>query len=268
MSSESVDSVAARRSSIREDLETVYRLQKIDSSLDAIYRLRGELPLEIEDLSDEIEGLNTRAAKLRETIAQNQERISQMRIGIKNAESLRERYQEQQQHVRNNREFDAIASEIEYQGLEIEHLTKQIKETRRENDDLSERGVVLDEQIGERMSALDAKQKELKEIESETVQREQELKAARVEQEGQLAPRLAKGYNRIRNNSRNGLAVVGVVRGACGGCFNRVPPQQQLEIRMGEKLIVCEYCGRLLVDTQSLEPADGQGEESSSGEEA
>lgn len=238
---------------IRSELLCLYELQKVDSDLDGITRLRGELPQAVSDLEDEIEGLKTRQGRVREEIGLNQEKISQMRIGIKNAEALRERYQEQQQHVRNNREYEALNSEIEYQSLEIEHFGKKIKATQQTIAKDTERIDTLKATIAERKDDLEAKRAELESITEDTEQKEKALLERREELKGRLPVRVLRAYERIRGKAYNGLAVVGVVRGACGGCFNKVPPQRQLEIRLSDQFLMCEYCGRVLVDMESLE---------------
>lgn len=252
---------STRTGQIREELRTLYHLQRVDSALDEIARLRGELPLEVQDLEDEIEGLNTRSTNMKEEASQLQAKIQQMRISAKNAELLKQRYEEQQKHVRNDREFGALNSEIEFQTLEMEHLNKQIKECKREGDLQAEQLSNLEGIIAERTKDLEGKRAELAGIEAETAQQEIELRKEREALIKDFNPRLLKGYERIRSKSRNGLAVVGVVRGACGGCFNRVPPQRQLEIRMGDKLMICEYCGRLLIDTETYETKEEVTEE-------
>ncbi|HPD95204.1 MAG: hypothetical protein H6537_06140 [Bacteroidales bacterium] len=234
--------------SIEDRLTILYQIQLVDSKLDRIKMLRGELPLEVQDLEDEIEGLETRVANFKEDIKTLEEQVNAKKIEIKDAHALIKKYEEQQKNVRNNREFDSLSKEIEYQTLEIELCEKRIKEYTQQ---AKEKGVAIEQaekKIEERKVDLTNKKTELNNITKETEKEEKAL-IARSEDLGTLIePRLYTAYKRIRGNARNGLAVVTVQRDACGGCFNKIPPQRQLDIKMRKKIIVCEYCGRVLVD--------------------
>ncbi|MFI3270299.1 MAG: C4-type zinc ribbon domain-containing protein [Rikenellaceae bacterium] len=238
--------------SMQEKIMALYELQKLDSQIDEINKIKGELPLEVKDLEDGLEGLNTRIANINGEIdelntltAQRKREIDESRIQITN-------YKEQHNNVRNNREWDAINKEIEYQELEIELAEKRLKEYA---VTLVEKQALLakaQEALAEHEIDLNAKRAEL-----ETIEQETEGQVVALEAKGEVAKkrideRLLTAYNRIRSNVRNGLAVVTVRRDACGGCFNRIPPQRQVEVRQGKKIIVCEYCGRVLVS----DPAD------------
>lgn len=235
--------------SIEDRLIALYSLQKIDSQIDRIRIVHGELPLEVEDLEDEIAGLETRLNRHKEEIDVIDASIKGKRDAIKQSEMLIKRYEEQQLNVRNNREYDSLSKEIEFQGLEIQLLEKKIRE---HNADLELKKVSVEEAekaLSERNEDLAVKRKELKEIVSETEKEEEDLIRQSEDYTRQIEDRLLIAYKRIRKNALNGLAVVKVERDACGGCFNKIPPQRQLDIRMHKKVIVCEYCGRILVDT-------------------
>ena len=219
---------------MQEKIIALYELQKIDSKIDEIIKVKGELPLEVQDLEDEMTGLKTRIDNINAEIEELNTLTKQRKREVDQAKILIGNYKEQQNNVRNNREFDAITKEIEYQELEIELAEKRLKE--------------YAEAVAEgRAADLAAKKNELEGIEAETAPQvaEYEVQADRVK--AKIDERLLSAYGRIRSNVRNGLAVVTVKRDACGGCFNRIPPQRQVEIRQGKKLIVCEYCGRILV---------------------
>jgi len=233
---------------IEEKLRALYKLQKINSEIDKIRTLRGELPLEVQDLEDEIVGLETRIEKLQEEIKSFESAISGKKNDIVNSKALIKKYEEQQNNVRNNREFDSLSKEIEYQTLEIELSEKRIKEFSSQS---KEKGEYIEESrkvLDERKSDLHMKKSELEDITSDTQKEEQNLLKKRQEYETIIEERLLTAYKKIRKNARNGLAVVSVERDACGGCFNQIPPQRQLDIRSRKKIIVCEYCGRILVD--------------------
>ena len=233
---------------IEEKLRALYKLQKINSEIDKIRTLRGELPLEVQDLEDEIVGLETRIEKLQEEIKSFESAISGKKNDIVNSKALIKKYEEQQNNVRNNREFDSLSKEIEYQTLEIELSEKRIKEFSVQS---KEKGEYIDESrkvLDERKSDLHMKKSELDDITSDTQKEEENLLKKRQEYETIIEERLLTAYKKIRKNARNGLAVVSVERDACGGCFNQIPPQRQLDIRSRKKIIVCEYCGRILVD--------------------
>ncbi len=238
--------------SVEERLRALYSLQLVDSEIDKIKTLRGELPLEVQDLEDEIAGLETRLGHLKDEVVNLEKSVTKKHNEISDAEALIKKYEEQQKNVRNNREFDSLSKEIEYQNLEIELFNKKIKEF---NFLIEEKNVVIADSevtLSERKSDLDNKKAELDEIISDTQKEEEGLynKLAKIEEV--IEDRLLTAYKRIRTNARNGLAVVPVQRDACGGCFNQIPPQRQLDIRSRKKIIVCEYCGRILVDDEII----------------
>lgn len=236
--------------SIEDRLIALYSLQKIDSQIDRIRIVHGELPLEVEDLEDEIAGLETRLNRYREDITLIENSIKEKRDAIKQSEILIKRYEDQQMNVRNNREFDSLSKEIEFQGLEIQLYEKKIREN---NAELEIKKVAVSEAeqvLTDRTEDLTVKRKELTDIVSETAKEEELLIRLSEEFSESIEERLLTAYRRIRKNAQNGLAVVKVERDACGGCFNKIPPQRQLDIRMHKKVIVCEYCGRILVDNE------------------
>jgi len=239
--------------SIEEKLRFLYKLQQVDSKIDKIKLLRGELPLEVQDLEDEIEGLTTRIDNYKKEIHDLETQINQKKIEIKDAEALIKKYQEQQKNVRNNREYDSLTKEIEYQTLEIELCNKRIKEYTQQIKDKKQQVEQTEKTVEERTHDLNVKKQELENITQETQKEEDELYRLSDEYALNIEPRLLTAYKRIRGNARNGLAVVTVQRDACGGCFNKIPPQRQLDIKMHKKVIVCEYCGRILVDDSLLE---------------
>jgi predicted nucleic acid-binding Zn-ribbon protein len=234
--------------SVEEKLKALYSLQTIDSQIDNILKLRGELPLEVQDLEDETVGLQTRYQKYVEEMKNLEQKISSKKIEIKRAEDLIKKYTEQQKNVRNNREYDAINKEIEYQQLEIQLCEKHIKEFSAQIEQLKNESENVKQNLEKTNQILEQKRKELKEIIEETQKEEEQLREEAEKIEKLIEPRLLMAYKRIRKNMRNGLAVVKVERDACGGCFAKIPPQRQLEIRTRKKIIVCEYCGRILVD--------------------
>ena len=225
----------------------LYELQKIDSQIDEINKVKGELPLEVQDLEDELAGLNTRIENINAEIEEINSLTRQRRREVDQARIMINNYKEQQNNVRNNREFDAINKEIEYQELEIELAEKRLKEyalqTKTKKAIIEETNALIEE----RNIDYKAKKEELDSIETETAQQVAELIAKAEQAKQPIDERLLAAYNRIRSNVRNGLAVVTVTRDACGGCFNRIPPQRQADIRQGKRFIVCEYCGRILV---------------------
>jgi predicted nucleic acid-binding Zn-ribbon protein len=234
---------------VAEKLKALYDKQLVDTAIDKIKILRGELPLEVQDLEDEIEGLQTRVSKYQEDIDSLEKSIAGKRQEIQNAQDLIKKYEEQQNNVRNNREYDSLSKEIEFQTLEIELCEKRIREF---TGQIEEKKVVIGdstEVLNERKLDLDNKKKELDDIIAETRKEEDILEKKSAELEGIIEPRLITAYRKIRANARNGLAVVPVERDACGGCFNKIPPQRQLDIASRKKIIVCEYCGRILVDS-------------------
>ena len=236
--------------SVEEKLKTLFQLQTALSSIDEKRALRGELPLEVEDLEAEIEGLTTRIERIKAEIDEFDRAISQKRGEIIESQNLVERYKQQLNDVRNNREYDTLSKEIEFQSLEIELCNKKIGEAQRrieeKNVELDSAAAVLEEKQGD----LDVKKSELDEIMDETRVEEERLREKAHELEAKIEPRLLTSFKRIRKNARNGLGVVYVQRDACGGCFNKIPPQRQLDIKMHKKIIVCEYCGRIMIDPE------------------
>ncbi|HOI50184.1 MAG TPA: C4-type zinc ribbon domain-containing protein [Prolixibacteraceae bacterium] len=234
--------------SIEEKLRALHELQNVVSSIDKIKMLRGELPLEVQDLEDEITGLKTRLHNLEDEIRSLETAINNKKIAIKESQTLITKYTEQQSNVRNNREYDSLSKEIEFQTLEIQLSEKRIKEFTAEMSAKKEAIVSSKELLSERMEDLVRKNRELDEITEETKIEEERMKAKAEKIESFIEPRLLSAFKRIRKNARNGLAVVTIQRDACGGCFNKIPPQRQLDIASRKKIIVCEYCGRILVD--------------------
>jgi len=233
---------------IEEKLKALYQLQQVHSEIDKINILRGELPLEVQDLEDEMAGLNTRIKNFLDEVKQLDTAIANKKNEIVSANNLIKKYQEQQNNVRNNREFDSLAKEIEFQTLEIELCEKRIREFSVQATEKHEIINSAQKLVEEREADLKGKKSELSEITSDTEKEEKLLQKKAAEIEGKIEPRLINAYKRIRSNARNGLAVVTVQRDACGGCFANIPPQRQLDIRSRKKVIVCEYCGRILVD--------------------
>jgi len=235
---------------VTEKLNALYDLQLVDTAIDKIKILRGELPLEVQDLEDEIEGLQTRVSKYDDDIASLDKSINAKNQEIANAQELIKKYAEQQNNVRNNREYDSLSKEIEFQTLEIELAEKRIREFTVQID---EKKSVIGESVevleGRKLD-LENKKKELDDIISETKKEEEVMEKKSADLEAIIEDRLISAYKKIRINARNGLAVVPVERDACGGCFNKIPPQRQLDIASRKKIIVCEYCGRILVDSR------------------
>lgn len=234
--------------SIEDKLRALHELQSVVSEIDKIKTLRGELPLEVQDLEDEIAGLKTRLINLEDEIKTLETAIKNKKIAIRDSESLIAKYTEQQSNVRNNREFDSLSKEIEFQTLEIELSEKRIKEFTVEMNEKKEAINVSKQLLQEREEDLDRKKNELDEITQETRIEEEKLKSKSEKIESFIESRLLTAFKRIRKNARNGLAVVTIQRDACGGCFNKIPPQRQMDIANRKKIIVCEYCGRILVD--------------------
>ena len=235
---------------VEERLKAVYDLQTLLSEIDRIKTLRGELPLEVKDLEDDIEGLKTRIAKFKEEAEELRKSVSTKKIEIQQAQAEIAKYSEQQNNVRNNKEFDFLAKEIGYKQLEIELCEKRIKEFAAQEEEKSQEVAESTAALEERQKDLDVKKSELDEIISETKQEEEKLRDKAKELETKIEPRLLQSFKRIRKNSRNGLGIVYVQRDACGGCFNKIPPQRQLDIRSRKKIIVCEYCGRIMIDPE------------------
>ena len=235
---------------VEEKLKTLYQLQAALSSIDEKRALRGELPLEVQDLEDEIEGLTTRVEKIKAEIADFQRAIAQKKGEIVEAEASVARYKNQLNDVKNNREYDTLSKEIEFQTLEIELCNKKIREANTRIQEKQEELEGNEALISERTSDLDVKKAELEEIVAETRAEEDKLKEKVKDLESRIETRLLTSFKRIRKNARNGLGVVYVQRDACGGCFNKIPPQRQLDIKMHKKIIVCEYCGRIMIDPE------------------
>ena len=237
-------------STLASKLESLLKLQSIDSQLDEIKRVRGDLPEEVRDLEDEIAGYEVRVQKFDEEIQNLNEQIASRKQAIKDSENLIRKYEEQQQNVRNNREFDAISKEIELQKLEIQISEKKIRESLYQIDQKGQEIGGTKQRLEERLKDLNSKNGELQVIISESEEDERKLMEERQKAESVIEDRLVMAYTRIRGNVRNGLAVVTVKRDACGGCFNTVPPQRQADIASHKKIIVCEHCGRILADVE------------------
>ncbi|WP_200976191.1 zinc ribbon domain-containing protein [Echinicola sp. 20G] len=235
-------------STVAQKLDAIYNLQKIDSRLDAIFKIRGALPEEVQDLEDEIAGYETRLEKFNNDILALEDEIKKHKEAIKESEKLIKKYQDQQMNVRNNREYDAITKELELQDLEIQVSRKKIGEAEVRIEGKKKDLAELDETLKDRKKDLDTKKDELDTIVAESEAEENKLKTEREKATKKIEERILKSYKKIRNNAKNGLAVVEVKRGACGGCFNIVPPQRQADIREKKKIIVCEHCGRILAD--------------------
>ena len=236
--------------SVEEKLKALFQLQTMLSKIDDIKTLRGELPLEVQDLEDEIAGLNTRIERLKSEIAELKTSIAGKKVEIEAAKSSISKYKEQQDNVRNNREYDFLSKEIEFQTLEMELCEKRIREFSEQEKEKNEEVEKCTTKLEERAKDLEAKKGELDEIIAETKQEEELLRDKAKELETKIDPRLLQSFKRIRKNSRNGLGIVYVQRDACGGCFNKIPPQRQLDIRSRKKIIVCEYCGRIMIDPE------------------
>lgn len=238
---------------VEDKLFALYNLQKVLSKIDEIKTLRGELPLEVQDLEDEIVGLTTRIDHFNAEIEEYAAIMTSKKISIQEAEMKINRYKDQQANVRNNREHENLEKEIEYQTLEIELCEKHIREAKAGKEAKTEEQKAAADLLNERKKDLDQKKGELDEIVTETKQEEEKMRERAKEIELQINESLLYSFKRIRKNARNGLAVVYINRDACGGCFNKIPAQKQLDIRSRKKIIVCEYCGRILVDSQMAE---------------
>ena len=223
---------------VEERLKAVYDLQTLLSQIDKIKTIRGELPLEVKDLEDEIEGLKTRIVKFKDGIEELRKSVAGKKNEILDAKAAINKYAEQQDNVRNNKEFDFLAKEINFKNLEIELCEKRIREYTEQSDRMQADIAKAEEQLEDRNHILNEKQDEEK------------LHEQAKELENKIEPRLLKAFKRIRSNVRNGLGIVTVERNACGGCFNRIPAQRQMEIKMHKKIIVCEYCGRIMIDPE------------------
>ena len=236
--------------SVEEKLKNLYELQKLLTEIDKIKTLRGELPLEVQDLEDEIEGLSTRVEKITAEVAELKRDINQRNGDIEVNNANIERFKTQMDSVRNNREYDTLSKQIEYAELDNVLNQKKIAEAKALVESKSAEVMQCNLLANERREDLDEKRGELEEIIAETKADEDKLREKAKNLELTIEPRLLSAFKRIRRNSRNGLGVVYVQRDACGGCFNKIPPQRQLDIRMRKKIIVCEYCGRIMVDPE------------------
>jgi len=238
--------------SIEGKLRALYELQIIDSKIDRIRIIRGELPLEVQDLEDSVAGLETRVTNLSDELKELQSQILEKTESIKDFKANIKKYEAQQGKVRNNREYDAITKEIEFQNLEIQLAEKRLKEYKFGVEQKSE--IVEKSQVdfSERKKDLKLKKSELDEIITETEKEEKDLMKASEVASKSIEDRLVNAYKRVRSNTRNGLAVVPVERDSCGGCFNKIPPQKQLDIKMNKKILVCEHCGRIMVDPEII----------------
>jgi len=239
---------AVKEFSIEEKLSALVLLQKVDCKLDEIQVLKGELPMEVKDLEDEIEGLHARQTRVEEEINGIQEFIAQKKEGIKDAEALVKKYEKQSDNVKNNREFEAINKEIEMQTLEIKLCEKHIKDATEEIAEKARQLELAKKAVANKEGHLVGKKSELEKIISETEKEEKHYNKDAENARKHADDRLLTSYDRIRKNYRNGLAVVAVERDSCGGCFHAIPPQKQSEIKLRKKIMVCENCGRILVD--------------------
>lgn len=242
--------------SVEEKLSSLVSLQKVESKIDQIQVLKGELPMEVSDLEDEIQGLHSRQTRIEEEINGIQEFINQKKNAIKEAEALVKKYEKQSENVKNSREFEAINKEMEMQQLEMKLAEKHIKDA---NEEIAEKVQVLDKakkNIAAKEGVLNTKKNELEKIIASTEKEEKHFHELSAEAREKVEPRLLHSYDRIRTNYRNGLSVVPVERDACGGCYNAIPPQRQSEIRQRKKIIVCENCGRILVDRDLFDTVD------------
>ena len=240
----------AKEMSVEQKLQALYELQTTLTAIDEKRALRGELPLEVQDLEDEIAGLDTRIEKIDTEIKEFQSAITMKKGEVQEAQANLERYNNQLNEVRNNREYDSLSKQIDYERLEVELCNKKIKEA---TDQVAYRTNDLEiakTEREERQKDLDEKKSELEDILAETREEETMLKERAKDLEVKIEPRLLSSFKRIRKSARNGLGIVYVQRDACGGCFNKIPPQRQLDIKMNKKIIVCEYCGRILIDPE------------------
>lgn len=243
---------AEKEIAVEDKLRTLYNLQTKLSEVDKIKILRGELPLEVADLDDEIAGLKTRVGKYESDLKEFEAAVAQQKQKIQDCALKIEKYKEQLDNVRNNREYDHLSKEIEFETLEIELSEKRIKEFTQNVKNLKEQIETSHTFLTDRSADLAQKKDELDEIVSETKQQEEVLRDEIKSIETEVEPRLLQAFKRIRKSARNGLAIVSIERGACGGCFNKIPPQKQMDIKLGKKILVCEYCGRIMVDTELI----------------
>ncbi len=235
---------------VEEKLKALFQLQTTLSQIDEKRALRGERPLEVEDLENEVEGLSVRLDRINQEVEDLTNAVSKRKADIEEAKASVERYKQQLNEVKNNREYDTPTTEIEFQTLEIELCEKKIREAEQRIADCQANRERVEEQINERERDLEDKRGELDEIMQETREEEDILKAKAKDTELKIETRLLQSFKRIRKNARNGLGIVYVQRDACGGCFNKIPPQRQLDVKMHKKIIVCEHCGRILIDPE------------------
>ncbi|MDO5759729.1 MAG: C4-type zinc ribbon domain-containing protein [Bacteroidota bacterium] len=243
---------------VENRLKALYKLQKIESEIDKIRIIRGELPLQVEDLEDTIAGLTTRISKLDEQEKELEAEVSGYKNDIIDHQENIKKYETQQGKVKNNREFESLAKEIEFQQLEIQLCEKRIREANRNIEALKESVAKYNHELEEKQKDLEVKKSELDDILKDTSEKEAILTQKAEEEEKHVEDRYLTAFKRIRKNAKNGLAVVTVDRGSCGGCFNRIAHQRQMEIQMHKKIIVCEYCGRILVDDTISEEINNQ----------
>ncbi len=235
---------------VEEKLQALFTLQSYLSEIDKIRTLRGELPLEVSDLDDEIAGLGTRINKFELEIKELGEKSKEEKRKIEASKTRIEKYTTQIDNVRNSKEYDHLSKEIEFETLEVELAEKHIKDNAQIEKTIKEKIAEANEELKEKTFDLNAKKKELDDIVSETKSQEEKIRTKAKKTETTIEPRLLMAFKRIRKNARNGLGIVPIQRGACGGCFNKIPPQKQLDIKLGKKIIVCEYCGRIMIDPE------------------
>lgn len=243
---------------VEKRLVALYTLQSVDKKIDKIQITRGELPLEVQDLEDEIAGLNTRISNYQSEIAQSENAIADYKNAVSEHNELIKKYEKQQDNVRNNREYESLNKEIEFQKLEIQLCERKTKEQKASIKEKNQHIEIAKKLVETRSADLVVKKQELEEITKEADEEEKNLRKKSAEQEKFIEERYLTAYKRIRNAARNGLAVVPVEREACGGCFSQIPFQRQMEIKMHRKIIVCEHCGRILVDNDIVERANEQ----------
>lgn len=239
--------------SVEERLKKLYSLQSLLTQIDRIHQVRGELPEEVKKLDDTVIGLNRRVANYQGEISELRSRLVALKGKIEQKQQLIARYKEQLDNVRNNHEFDSLTKEVEYESLQITLAEKNINETERAIENREADIKRTEEEIADQMHILNEKKAALETIVTETRAEEEKLLIQAKALEEFVDERTLKAFKRIRSNARNGLGIVMVDRSACGGCFNRIPPQRQIEIRMHKKVIVCEYCGRILIDPALVE---------------
>jgi predicted nucleic acid-binding Zn-ribbon protein len=242
-----------KEQTVADKLDSLFNLQKIDSEIDRIRTIRGELPLEVEDLGDEVEGLKTRISKINDEIQELETEIANRKLASKDSELAIAKYKEQQNNVRNNREFESLSKEIEFQDLEIKLNEKRSKEAAIKIEHKKEILTEAEEKLSSKSADFETKKKELDTIINETKIEENQFIEQSDKAKKNIESRLVNAYDRLRQNAKNGLAVVQVMRGSCGGCFNKIPPQRQLDIITKKKIIVCEHCGRILVPYDGIE---------------